>query len=119
MLLEAPEEELFEDAQAIETVEVDAEEHEYIDEYNMFDGVTIFLALFFAYLQFSYFFGDIDLRFTTLSQEYLYSMQNMSFEISILTLALLIKPYETVKFYNLTTILFPSIIFCIYFYQYF
>ena len=73
----------------------------------------------FIYLNVDYYMTEPDLSFTTLTQEYLYCVQNIAFETSVITLALLVKPYETIWFYNITAIGLPTLLILVYFGIYF
>ena len=87
-----------------------AEEHLYIDEYNFFDNVTIFLCLLFIIPHILYCFSDISIRYGNMTGEYLYVTNNFQFEASLLVMCLLIKPYETIRFYGLSTTYVPAVL---------
>ena len=47
-------------------------EHEFIDDYNTFDSITCVIAGIFIILNVNYALTEPDMRFTSLTQEYLY-----------------------------------------------
>jgi hypothetical protein len=89
------------------------EEHEFIDNFNFFDFISLCLNASFLWFTLSAYLNK--------SSEELYFEEwniNFTFEICILTMFLLLKPYETVKYRMLTTFIVPLVVFSIYFKDY-
>lgn len=95
------------------------EEYPYVDEGNLFDALSIFIGFGMILTHIVSYFSELNYWYTSLSQEYHYEILIFMLEISLLSTALLIKPYETIKFVNWTTFYLPLLIFGFYFVRYF
>ena len=103
----------------LDLVEVDLEEQDFIDEVNLFDYVSLGFAALCLYLNLNSYFSTLEIRFTTLSQEFHYTILIFFFETTLLTFVFLLKPFETIKFVNITTFYLPSVLFGYYLIRYF
>ena len=89
------------------------DEHEFIDSFNLFDIITISLNILFIGFTLNALYGS--------HSDDLYLEEwgiYCNLEICIMTLCLLIKPYESIRFYSLVTLGIPTVIFTIYTKQY-
>lgn len=89
------------------------EEHEYINNFNFFDILSLCLNISFLWFTAS--------AYLYKSPEELYFEEwsiNFAFEVCILTMFMLLKPYETVRYHILTTFIIPLLVFSIYFKDY-
>ena len=110
------------EAPRFDTVSVTAQEHQYIDDYNTFDSITVILCCLFAYFNLDYAMTEPSLEYTSLTQKHLSFVQRVLTQTCIITMALMVKPYETVSFYDLSSTACPAILvicaYWIYFHAY-
>ncbi|CAI2371062.1 unnamed protein product [Moneuplotes crassus] len=88
------------------------EEHEFIDNFNFFDMVALTLNALFLYFSLDLYFNQ---GFGSFYPEELRIY--CCFEICLMTMSLLLKPYETVRFPKMVTMIIPVIVFSISIYK--